>query len=355
MKNLCVCAFLLFLAGCQGQKESKGDRFFEEDLPEKIKLQGEKLNFEGILNPKSIIIKDGYLLVSERKNIKDEKFHVIDVINEKYLYAKGKDGMGPNEITLVYSMDDAGEPNMIWAYDIEQRKFSKFDISNPNLNSEGEFRSPEVGHFITYVTWTSDSSLLANLVDGWEKFIHITKDGEVLDTFGSWKDNLAHYELPRGYKKEELDPNLVSGLFNGNIRGNVQNGICVMVGVTIDYIEIVDLNTRQSKMIRGPIGEMPDFKITHHLGYQMPEVTWPIKTHYTDSFVGKKSIFVLYKGVVVNSSTECRIFELDFDGNFLNQFELDFPLHGFVVEELTKTIYGVSADREPNVVKFSYN
>lgn len=344
----------LLLVACKETTDSKENRFFEEDLPEKIALKGVKFSFEGILNPKGILLKDGYLIVSERKNILDEKLHVIDMENEKYLYPKGKDGIGPNEITLVISMNDVGEADMIWVYDSEQRKFSKFNISNSNSLSDDEFKAPNIEHFITHATLTSDSTLLAGLVDGWEKFIHLKKDGEILNTFGSWKDNIKLYKLPRGLKEEDLDPNLVSNLFQGSIRGNIDNGKFVLTGVIVDYIELIDLNSGESKIIRGPVGEMPDFEITYSAGYQMPQVSRTSKTHYTDAFVGEHSVFVLYKGVNTSLSDECRIFELDFEGNLLSHFGLDYPLHGFTVDESAKLIYGITADEEPNIVKFAY-
>ncbi|RZS94777.1 BF3164 family lipoprotein [Cecembia calidifontis] len=356
MKNLLsIIALILFLISCEVRKEINENRFTQKDLPEKKLLKGFKYAYEGILNPNGILLKDDYLVVSERNNILDLKLHVIDVSKEEYLYAKGKDGIGPNEVNLVYSMDDVGEKNMIWTYDVEQRKFSKFDISNSELLSEDEFRSPELDYFITHATWTSDSTLLGGLVDGWEKFIHITKEGTLLNTFGSWRDNLEYYELPRGYKKEELDPNLVSSLFQAKIRGNISNGVYVLAGITTDYIEIIDLKQGKSKLVIGPVGKMPDFEITYHLGYQMPAIKGPVKIQYSDAFVGETSIFVLYVGMDLNKIFTSRIFQLDFDGNFLNQFELDYPILDFVIDEKLKIIYGVTADKEPNVVTFKYN
>jgi hypothetical protein len=49
-----------------------------------------------------------------------------------------------------------------------------------------------------------------------------------------------------------------------------------------------------------------------------------------------------------------RIFEFDYEGNILNQYQLDFPIYGFAVDEENRGIYAVTLDEEPNLVRFDY-
>jgi hypothetical protein len=49
-----------------------------------------------------------------------------------------------------------------------------------------------------------------------------------------------------------------------------------------------------------------------------------------------------------------RIFEFDYEGNIFNQYQLDFPIYGFVVGEENRGICAVTLDEEPNLVRFDY-
>ncbi|WP_425637317.1 hypothetical protein ACPUEN_17840 [Algoriphagus yeomjeoni] len=75
-------------------------------------------------------------------------------------------------------------------------------------------------------------------------------------------------------------------------------------------------------------------------------------------FVGKNSFFVLFfgktYGEISDMSNLNRLFEIDFDGNILNQYQVNYPLNGFSIDEENRAIYGVTVDREPNLVRFDY-
>jgi hypothetical protein len=49
-----------------------------------------------------------------------------------------------------------------------------------------------------------------------------------------------------------------------------------------------------------------------------------------------------------------RIFEIDYQGNILNHFHIDYPLMGFTVDEANRKIYGVTIDEDPGIVEFDY-
>ncbi|MCL6260348.1 TolB-like 6-bladed beta-propeller domain-containing protein [Aquiflexum sp. TKW24L] len=302
-------------------------------------------------------MKDNLALVWESKYAKD-KFHVIDMETETYLQTKGIDGLGPGEITMIYSMDDLGEKNKIWTYDLEQFIFSKYDLLDTNKLAENQFRAPKIEYFITEPTWSSDSTLLVNLVDGWEKYLHIKLNGDTLAQFGNWKDNIKGKELPQGLKEEELDANVVSSLFQGSLMASKNRNYFIKVGTNVDFIEIIDLNKKTIKPIYGPKQELPEFKYSYDQGYQMLSLIPPIELQYRDAFAGIDSFFVLYFGKDSKKISEPdnlnRIFEFDYEGNLLNHYQLDYPLIGFTVDENSRRIYGVSFDQDPNIVRFDY-
>lgn len=352
-----ICTFAFF--ACTNLKESGNNIYFtEKDLPAPFQLNGVKYNIPEILNPRGLMLKDKYAIVFERKNIDNKKFHVIDLKSGKYLHSKGKDGMGPGEVTVITQIEDAREPGMVWAYDPEMRIFSKFDLSDSSLLATEQFKSPETTYFLTEVTWTSDYSILGNTVDGWTKYLHLSIEGDTLAMFGNWNDMIQDRELPRGIKPDELDANFVSYLFQGVLKSSIEGQKAIKVGIGIDYIDIIDLNKQSIISIYGPSQEIQDFRIGHWDGFQIPDFGKNTTTRYLDVYPATNTFFVLFFGKQYHQLAESenmnRIFEFDYEGNILNQYQLDYPVYGISVDEKNRAIYAVTVDREPNLVRFDY-
>ncbi|SFT68457.1 TolB-like 6-blade propeller-like [Algoriphagus locisalis] len=361
LSTLPIFAFsiiLLAFSACEQNVSDGAIYFTEEDLPQAIDLVGEKYNIPEIVNPRGLMIKDDFAVVFERKKEYDDKFHIIDLESGSYIGSKGIHGLGPGETTTITQIEDAGEEDKVWAYNPEVRKFSKYDLLDTNKLAEEEFRSPETEFFITYATWANDQTLLANLVDGWTKYLHLTTTGDTLSTFGDWKDMIRGKELPNGYKEEDLDANLVSTIFRGTLKGDPSKKYFVNAGKKADFIEIIDLVNKSSKIIYGPTQDFPEFKISYSVGYQMADFGRNSTTRYMDVYPGNESFYVLFNGKTYKEISEAdnlnRIFEFDYDGNILNQYQLDYPLFGIAVDEESRAIYGVTIDREPNLVRFDY-
>ena len=364
MTRILVSWFLAFLAlgiwGCSSTSTESGDLLFtEEDLPLLQKLSGRKYHFPEILNPRGMALSGNKAVVFERKNTSDVKFHIIDLKDEVYLGSKGVDGMGPGEITVISKVEVLQESNKILTYDPELNVFSVFDLLDSSRLAERQFRAPSTAFFITDAAFTSDTSFLAHVIDGWTKYLHLTIKGDTLGTFGDWKDMIRGRELPNGYKEGELEANLVNNVFQGPLRVNSSRTYAVKAGLKVDYIDIVRLSDQSINTIIGPESTIQDFRIGNSGGYQMP--TYPPETsttRYRDVFAGENSFFVLFSGKAYREISEMkdlnRIFEIDYSGKILAQYQLDYPLFGFAVDEKNRRIYGVTTDQEPNLVRFDY-
>ncbi len=357
-----ILIIAIYLTACnpEASEESSNNTiyFTEKDLPEPINLKGEKYNIPEIINPRGIFLKDGLAVVFERKNVNNEKFHVIDLVSGRYLHSKGIDGMGPGEVSVITQIEDAGEKDKVWVFDPELRIFSKFDLRNTSKLAESQMKSPETAFFLTNASWTSENTLLGNSVDGWTKYLHLTMDGDSLALFGNWKDMINGKEFPGGLKPEEMNANLVSNIFQGPMKGSPDKKHYVKAGISIDYIDIINLEDQSILTVYGPRQEIPYFKIGYSLGYQMPDFGANSTERYLDVYPGKDSFFVLFFGKpykeLGSSDSLNRIFEFDYDGKILNQYQLDYPIYGIAVDEENRSIYGVTVDREPNLVRFDY-
>ncbi|SFT68382.1 TolB-like 6-blade propeller-like [Algoriphagus locisalis] len=358
-QNLYILLTLVFLAACESKEsEITNTSFTEGDLPDVVSLNGHKYAFSQVLNPRGILVTDGKAIIFERKNVHDDKLHIIDLESMTYLQTKGKDGMGPGEVATITQVEALSDPSKFQVYDLELRLFSTFNFADTSRLAESQFKAPETTFYITNPTLTSDTTLLANTVDGWTKYLHLSISGDTLAMFGDWRDMIKGKELPNGYKEEELDANLVSNIFQGSLKASKDKSYAIKAGVKVDYIDIVNLETMSIKTIYGPVQGIPDFKISYWGGYQMPDMGPSGTSRYVDVFPGEKSFFALFFGKKSSEISDMdnpnRIFEFDYEGNVLSQYQLDYPLLGFSVDEESRAIYGVTIDREPNLVRFDY-
>jgi hypothetical protein len=152
---------------------------------------------------------------------------------------------------------------------MEQIMFSKFDLYACGGTGQKVIKT---GVFSTDLSWTSDSTLLSTLVDGWTKNFEFSTSGDTLRHFGNWKDMVTDKEYPSGIKKEDLDANVISSIFQGKIRGNPTKTHFVLAGGLVDFIEIIHLESETTQTLYGPVNEIPKFEI----GYSMVWVIrWP--------------------------------------------------------------------------------
>lgn len=77
---------ILILSACEeSSNKSNSLKFTKEDLPKAIPLTGHKYSFPQILNPRGIMVTNSKAIVFERKNVDNNKFHIIDLKTESYL------------------------------------------------------------------------------------------------------------------------------------------------------------------------------------------------------------------------------------------------------------------------------
>ena len=104
--------------------------------------------------------------------------------------------------------------------------------------------------------------------------------------------------------------------------------------------------------------EIPKFSIGYLEEYQMPDFGQTATLRYLDVYPGENSFFALFFGrsykEMGSAETLNRIFEFDYLGNILNQYQLDYPVGGIEVDEKNRAIYAVTVDREPNLARFDY-
>jgi hypothetical protein len=85
-----------------------------------------------------------------------------------------------------------------------------------------------------------------------------------------------------------------------------------------------------------------------------------LSCYYMDILAGDELIYALYFGKSAdlyyqNGELSKEIYVFDYAGKLVKTFTLDHSLVSLAVDEENKHFFGISSDKEPNVVIFDYN
>jgi len=324
--------------------------FGPEDIPAPDALKGKKLNLPALLNPKSILWTGKYLVVAERKAL-DYHLHVVDPDSERLIKTMGKDGMGPGEIVAAYQLQRGKSANECWVYDHTQKLMALYDLESSDALYQKAFRQPEKMYLAVDMLWNSDSTLICQLADGDEKFVIYDTLGNQLSNYGLWSQMLEDRDLP---------PNVIKSVHQGKSSISPDHKRYVKVGLLRDYIEILDLTKGTITSVHGPEQTIPEFEVDYSAGYSMAQFTDMSRLHYyKDAVAGNEFIYALYFGKSAdlfyeNGELSKEIFVFDYAGKLVKTYTLDHSLVSLAVDEENKRFFGISSDRDPNVVIFDY-
>jgi len=201
-------------------------------------------------------------------------------------------------------------------------------------------------HYVWKITWASDTSLMVSMVDGNDKYLEVSLQGDTLNTFGTWDNMMDRQDIPY---------NVISSIHQGEIIASPDKSKFIVAGRIRDYIDVLDKVSGRILSIRGPVDVIPEFEVDYSQGYPMAAVLSD-RVSYFGSFAGGNLIYALYIGkdykFISDFNNLNRIFVFDYKGNIVNQYTLDYPLTSFTVDEENGIIYGLTIDQNPNVVAF---
>ncbi len=352
--------FLLLLIGlfqCTTKTDSESRsgetwvRIQEDDLPEEELLTGTPFGIRKFYKVRKPFLVDGYLIVSDKAM--DPPLHVIDVKEKKWLYGLGVEGYGPGEISYIWTMDYSTTPGRFWAYNFD-KVFSEFTLEDSTAKlaqKQLRQRNPE---FImaTDIVWLTDSTLMTLRVSGENKFVEYSDTGEVLAGYGSWKGMLPG------------DPpfNVAKAAFAMHFASNQSKTKFGFFSMDRDHFEILDYPSKEILVVEGPYFEVPSYEVAYRSAddpyYYMndPEA---VRT-YQDFFMGEEHIYMLYNGERKSKirstglSDSQIVFQFDYQGNLLRNFELDTPVRFITVDEEKQVIYALSSGEEEDIVEFKF-
>jgi hypothetical protein len=160
-KLLLITGLFALCLACSPPPEENGKErivvFDEEDLPPPKGLKGIKYNFPFLLDPRRILCVGDYLVVSEKSN--GDLLHILDIKSEKYIRNTGKNGFGPGEATLAWTLESGSGLGSFWTYDLGQKIVAMYKINDTSKLAQKQLRLGEIFYYVLEMTWASDTSI----------------------------------------------------------------------------------------------------------------------------------------------------------------------------------------------------
>ncbi|WP_186756052.1 BF3164 family lipoprotein [Echinicola salinicaeni] len=355
MRYFIIISFFLLTINCSQKQETstynqrKKINFTAKDIPAPKKLTGLKLSFQEFLNPRHILYLDNHLIIAENSQQESDVFYLYDLEKRTFLKTMGKKGLGPGETMTSSSLEAGFKTGEFWNYDSNRRTINKFKINDDDSSklATTQIKTPTNLNLVTEVTLTSPSSFIVKTANIWDKLAEINFEGDTLSKLGSWKNMVD---------KKGLNPFTVSHICQGKLSSSLDKKYVGISGILKDFVEIFDLETGKSIYIEGPVGEDPSFELRKWTAETYPVFHQPSTMHYSQLYLAEDSFFVLYKGETNSKESapepHSKIFQFDYEGNFLNNYLLDYPILSFSMDEKEMKIYAITKDEDPNVAVF---
>jgi hypothetical protein len=356
-KNFILVSIVLVCASCFREEsiiKETNNRIVRKvtisDFTKSRVLNSKKFSSINLLTPKRILNLKDYVVVSEVKN--DILISIISKETGEIEFKVGVSGKGPGELRYVWTLlNDINEENSFWAYQIVEKRLSKFQVPSEGALSSEEYSLRENGVQYLYIDWINENNFIAVDVENDDKYVELNLRGEKINSSQLWSD-LIYQEIP---------PRNIADLFQGTFRGKGDGSYFALASIDVDHIEIINRKTEKTISIFGPIQHLPEFSIDYSPGYPMLARNRETAIYcYLNIFFGEEKIYGFYSGhssEKINNFGKVfgeQIFVFDLEGNPLEHYVLDQSICDFTVDEKTRTIYGITIDENPFIVQFKF-
>lgn len=270
------------------------------------------------------------------------KFLVYDILNEKELGYAVKSGTKNNEVMGFISFGAFGSD--FWVYDMIKSKVILYDYNSLLTNTDQGVNTYQIDKFY-YSTQLINKQTM--LVSG-------DYDSEY------W---FSIYDLSNGKIREDLVPYVrnnsdtvskaIKTAYESFLYVKPDKSRAVLAARYADRIQIVNLDTKESKVIKGPDNYDPDMVLMKdNLGEEIYTRGPNTQYAFVSGTTTNKYIYLLYSGNNHNGTHRWYgkyIYKYDWDGNPIERLELPEYTLDFAVTSGDRIIY--TYDPEDEVIK----
>ncbi|MEB2774019.1 BF3164 family lipoprotein [Algoriphagus sp. D3-2-R+10] len=349
--NRFILVLLLFaLVSCENDSEQGKYRTITKEDFKEISITSEKHFFEEVINPSSIGLAQGKLLISEAWRVPEEfpRMHLINSSNWTYDKPKGKHGQGPFEITdaeVLYSPD----ADSFWIYNMNRRKLAKFSIQESSLLATEDWKFPEPMMDLWFLEFGPNGNYLGVPRESEYKI-------QEFDSKGNLVANYGEFEILE--ERPDLTKLQISLLMTGWFKGDPKRGLYVRACLRTDLLEIFNYKTKEFISITGPDSTLPEFQYSESKFGGAMVFDRNVTYRYRDIAFTEDYIFALYAGHGQLDYNETgimaeQIWVFDHNGKPLWNLTLDRSIIQIVINDETNEIYGLTTDEDPGIAVFA--
>ncbi|MDR1455448.1 MAG: TolB-like 6-bladed beta-propeller domain-containing protein [Tannerella sp.] len=315
-----------------------------EDFGAPIDLKGEILPLDSIWKPERIGFRDSLLILTESS---DDYF--VHVYHGEKGYAVARNipyGIGPDERLNCWSLQ-FGAKN-VWAFDMQTGMMTEYPAPDFFVRSDVRpSRTVRLHAGATGAVALPDGRLVASVLPDMENLL------TVYDSAGQ-KDSSVHVPYPE-LNGAVPDSWLAKRLFEYRIGYHEKCDRIVLFYVFTDLIEVYDSSLRRLARIQGPDHFSPELGKWEMDGIKQIAPVRQTKFAYVyGGSLTETEIWTLYHGAPPEKGNERqnRVLVFDYAGKPLRIYRLNCLISLFCVDETGSTLYGLSEQPEPCVIRF---
>jgi len=342
---------LFVLLGCDSQEseEIRVINYNFDDFVQEEFLKAEFYQFDSIVNPRKILSKGNYLIISEKGS--DNLIHLLDKTQMKYLRSTGKQGEGPGEISSgIWELDAGIYQDSFWAYDLSGKSFHQY-----SLQDSGSFAIRTIRQNESWFLGYSIHQLGSN------RFLsYVSRDSFKFGIFDSLGQRISSIR-PWSYvdSVDEMTGYILLGLNQGPIGYSEESKILVHAGANYEFFEIINMESQEIIRLLGPSGIELQYEIKGSASDPFAQVSSDVLEGFRDVYVGSSSIFLIYIGQTFEESLQegivsKMIFEFSLSGLPKKIYHTDMAIRAISVDESINRIYAITSNKDPGIAVFDY-
>jgi hypothetical protein len=315
-----------------------------DDFGAPVELRGEILSLDAIWKPVRIGCRDSLLILIESTD--DFLVHVFHREKGYEIAQNMPYGIGPDERLNCWSLQF--DAKSVQAFDMQTGTLTTYPAPDFFTRSHvAPSRTVRLKDGVTGVAGLPDGRIVASTLSDTEYLL------TVYDAAGQ-KDTSVHVPYPE-LSRTVLPGNVAKRFFEHRIYYHEGSDKIVLFYVYTDLIEVYDSRLRRLARIQGPdhfVSELEEWETDGKK--QMRTVAHRTKFAYLSGCLTDTEIWTLYYGISPERGKELqnRILVYDYTGKPLRIFHLNYPVSTFCIDADSRTLYGLSEQPEPCVIKF---
>jgi len=289
--------------------------------------------------PFRIRITDSSLYIMDLHG-SEEYIHQFTYPGLKYVESFGKKGDGPGEFLDIENIrfDSQGQ---LWVLDANQKK-----IIRKTSSGLRETELPEALIRTLDFALYNDSTFIVPDYTGKYRYSLVNSKGTIIKNSG---------QIPTTQHRSEASNIALAQAWRSFIDYNPQNNILAMATQLGEVLEIYDV--KNDSIIHIATGESGEPLFRNNGGMAIPNGIMG----YSDVYVGKKNIYVLFWGYsfkdmqqgLIKSEGGDNIQIFDLKGKPIQIIHLDHKITGFCINEKKQTVIGLDVNSNQPLLEYS--